>query len=144
MSSTPNKNSSPQINRRHFFKAFAATGASLALARVGSAQEQPAATAAKPKSSDDLNIAIVGCGVQGRVLMESCLRIPGIRFQAVADIWEYNRGYAQRALKAKGHIVNAYENFEDLLKQEKGLDALVCATPDWVHHAVTNAALESG
>ena len=35
------------------------------------------------KNPDQLNIALIGSGAQGRILTESCLRIPGIRFIAV-------------------------------------------------------------
>lgn len=130
-----------QVNRRDFVKAVAATGATLALSKVALGDEVPAAP--KP-AADDLNIAVVGCGVQGRVLIESCLRIPGVRFQAVCDIWEYNQQYAQRSLKKYGYAVNAYDDYRELLAKEKGLTAVICAAPDWMHAEITNAALESG
>ena len=39
---------------------------------------------AQNKSKDgEVNIAIMGVGAQGRVLIESLLKIPGIRFKAV-------------------------------------------------------------
>ncbi len=37
--------------------------------------------------ADDINVALLGAGEQGQVLMDACLKIPGIRFKAVCDIW---------------------------------------------------------
>ena len=76
--------------------------------------------------------------------MESCLRIPGIRIAAVCDIWEYSQRYASRYLKKFGQQVNVYEDYRDMLSKEKGLDAALIATPDWVHAEHANACMEGG
>jgi len=34
-----------------------------------------------------VNVALLGAGAQGQVLTDSMLRIPGLRFRAVCDIW---------------------------------------------------------
>lgn len=60
--------------------------------------------------------------------MEAALHIPGIRFKAVCDIWEYRRKYGQRYLKAYKHIVNTYEDFNEMLEKETDLDAVLVAT----------------
>ncbi|MFB0524358.1 MAG: twin-arginine translocation signal domain-containing protein, partial [Phycisphaerae bacterium] len=70
------------IDRRSFLRSTAAVGAGLAFAPMVVAQTD---TGKKP---DDINVALLGAGQQGRTLMEACLRIPGIRFRAVCDIWE--------------------------------------------------------
>ena len=91
-----------------------------------------------------MDIALIGFGAQGRVLLESLLKIPSIRLVAVVDIWEYARTYAKRYLKANGVEVNIYENYEDLLEKEKTLHAVVVATPDFWHAPVTNTCLKAG
>jgi len=144
------------LTRRDFLMASAAAGLSAAVAGKAQAQEQPKpgapaeTTPAPPPQqapvppSEELRIALIGCGEQGRVLMESCLRIPGIRIAAVCDIWEYSRQYARGYLNKYAQKPNVYEDYRDLLAKEKDLDAALVATPDWVHHEHANACLERG
>jgi len=94
--------------------------------------------------SDKINIAVIGTGTQGRVLIESCLRIPNIHFQAICDIWEYSQRYASRYLQKYGYNVNIYEDYRELLEKEKNLDAVIIATPDWIHAEHANACMERG
>jgi len=49
-----------------------------------------------------LNVALIGFGAQGRVLLESLLKIDGIQLVALCDIWEYARTYGERYLKKSG------------------------------------------
>ena len=57
---------------------------------------------AKIRTADELRVALIGAGEQGRVLLESCLRIPGIRIAAVCDIWSYSQQYASGYLRKYG------------------------------------------
>ncbi len=92
-----------------------------------------------------MNVALVGLGAEGNVLMDAALRIPGIRFKAVCDIWEYSLKRGSGMLKKYGHQASAYVDFGEMLAAEaKGLDAVIVATPDFVHHEHTIAALEAG
>ena len=132
-----------KVTRRDFLKSTASAGLGVALA--GSPLSKPApAYQEETNDADSLNIAIIGAGAQGRVLIESCLRIPGIRIVALCDIWEYSQQYASGYLKKYGHIVNVYENYNDLLSKEKNLDAAIVATPDWKHAEHANACMEAG
>ena len=146
------------LSRRGFIKTTAAAAAAgLAIAGGASAggqapagqaaaQTPPAGAplpAAKP-APDDLRVAVIGAGEQGRVLLESCLRIPGIRIAAVCDIWEYSRQYASGYVRKYGHTPAVYEDYRDLLAKEKNLAALIVATPDWMHAEQANAGLEAG
>ena len=77
--------------------------------------------------------------------MNSCLKIPGVRFQAVCDIWEaYNLRRAQRMLEKFGQNVSAYEDYRQMLAEEKGLDAVLIATPDFWHAPQAVDCLSSG
>ena len=124
------------INRREFLRSTAAIGAALYVAPEVVGQNS------KP---DDINVAILGVGAQGQVLRDSCLKMKGIRFKAVCDIWKkYNLTRASRTLKAYKHENNAYENYKEMLATEKDLDAVIIATPDFWHSEHAVACLNAG
>jgi predicted dehydrogenase len=128
-----------EINRRDFLHSAAAVGAGLAASRGAFAQSQGG------REPDDINVALLGAGSQGQVLVNSCLKIPGVRFKAVCDIWTaYNRKRVSRMLKVYRHEHNTYTDYREMLDKEKDLDAVIVATPDFWHapHAVT--CLEAG
>ena len=126
------------IDRRQFIKTSTAAGASLILA-------PHVLTGAKSFGVDDINVALLGAGAQGQVLMNACLKIPGIRFKAVCDIWkEYNQKRVYRLLGKYGHKLNAYQDYREMLADEKDLDAVIVATPDFWHAEHATACLEAG
>jgi len=131
------------LTRREFIGATAAAGAGLMLASGAKVFGQAAAPA-KVSANGKLNVALIGFGAQGRVLLESLLKIQTIQLVAICDIWEYARTYGERYLKKLGVQVNAYENYEDLLAKEKDLQAVIVAVPDFWHARVTNASLKAG
>jgi len=147
---TESDRSQPAVSRRSFIKSSAAAGFGAALGgtAIASSGAVPAGQDAPPAKftprPDDLKIALIGAGEQGRVLMESCLRIPGIRIAAVCDIWSYSQRYAQGYLRKYGQDPVVYEDYRELLAKEKGLAAAIVATPDWVHAEHANACLEAG
>jgi len=144
MAESESDQATPQVTRRSFLKTSAAAGfgAAIGSAVFGqTAAPAPVKTAPKP---GDLNVALIGAGEQGRVLMESCLRIPGIRIAAICDIWGYSQQYARGYLRKYGQDPAVYEDYRELLAREKGLGAAIVATPDWLHAEHANACLESG
>jgi predicted dehydrogenase len=126
-----------EMGRRSFLASAAAAGTGLAVARTALGQGPEPGT-------DDLNIAVIGVGAQGRVLTDSLVRIPGLRFKAICDIWSYSQRYGERYLKKYGHDVNVYEDYRELLEKETDLDAVVIATPDWMHAEHAIACMEAG
>ena len=106
-------------------------------------KQKEAASAARPAppaaNLSEINLALLGAGAQGEVLLNAMLRIPGLRFRAVCDIWkEYNQKRAVNTLRKYKFEVNGYEDYREMLDKEKELDAVVIATPDFWHapHAV--------
>lgn len=95
-------------------------------------------------SAGDINVGIIGLGAEGMVLTEAMLRIPGLRFQAVCDIWEYSRKRGANTLKKYGHKATPYENFIEMLDTEKDLHAVVVASPDFVHHTHSIECMRRG
>jgi predicted dehydrogenase len=125
------------INRRDFLRSTAAIGAGLYLSSSSLGQTRTG-------KADDLNIALLGAGTQGQVLMMDCLRIKGIRFKAVCDIWPYNLSWASKRLKAYRHQHNTYADYKEMLDTEKDLDAVLIATPDFWHAEHAIASLNAG
>jgi len=125
------------MDRRSFLRSGVALGAALLAQRAfgqgGSGK------------ADDINVAILGAGAEGQVLLDACLKIPGLRFKAVCDIWTaYNQKKVSRRLKAFGHENNTYVDYRDMLDKEKDLDAVIIATPDFWHAEHTVACLKAG
>lgn len=130
------------ITRREFIGSTAVASAGLLLTSCSPDSNSAAGAAKSPLSK--LNIALIGCGAQGQVLLESLTVIEGINLVAVVDIWDYNRNSNVKRLKTQGFEVAGYENFEDLLAHEKHLDAVIVATPDFWHAPITIACLKAG
>ena len=129
------------LTRREFLGATAAAGASLLLTSC----TPPEDTVEKKTSGLSLiHVALIGYGEEGKVLLESLLKIDGIQVVALCDIWEYHRKEGAHYLKDMGSEVRAYENYEDLLDKEKDLQAVIVATPDFWHAPITNACLKAG
>jgi len=130
------------LTRREFLHSAAATGAGVMLAGVASAA--PRFAPQGEPSKDELAVGIVGVGSQGRILLQRALKIPGVRFVAVCDIWPYHQQYSANILKKYDQVVNVYEDYQEMLAKEKNLDAVIIATPDWKHAEITLASLKAG
>src|SRR5882757_11125559 len=104
----------PLIDRREFISTTAVAGAGLLLTSCNSEPGQKP-VAQRASSLNTLNIALIGYGEEGKVLLESILNIESVRVVALCDIWDYHRDEGVRYLKKVGNDVRAYENYEDLL-----------------------------
>jgi predicted dehydrogenase len=132
------KNAGLVLSRRGFLKASGVVGAGLVLAPTILGEEAKSA-------SKTVNVAFIGVGVQGRVLLTNALtKVPNLRFVAITDVWPYNQGYAVRLLKKYNHAANGYADFQEMLDKEKELDAVFIATPDWKHAEHTIGCLKAG
>src|ERR1035441_6306183 len=125
-----------KLNRRDFISATAVAGTAMLLEACKSKSGEQAA-AVKKSSLNTINVALVGYGEEGKVLLESLLNIEGVRLVALCDIWDYHRGEGRRYLQKLGNDVRSYENYEDLLAKEKDLQAVLIATPDFWHAPMT-------
>ena len=112
--------------------------------------------------SQKVNIAVVGCGGQGRTNIRSLFEQADAQIIAIADPIEsqdlaafYYKGKAGRlpvqaeiekhfAEKTPNYKVAAYEDFRQLLEKEKSVDAVLCATPDHLHAYVSVTAMRLG
>lgn len=133
-----------ELNRRQFLQTSAAIGAGLYVSGRALGADTPDA------KKDVINVALLGAGAQGQVLMDAIIKKkdPSIRFVAVCDIWEVNRRKVQRRLKAYanyyGYRDAAYTDYKEMLDTEKDLDAVIVATPDFWHTEHSIASLQKG
>lgn len=131
---------STPLTRRDFLSTSAKLGAVIAAAPYVA---RGAEVGAAP-NADTVNVAIIGCGVEGMILANSSLNIPGVRFVAVCDIYPYNLTRGSRLLQKFKHPAKPFEDYKEMLDQVKEIDAVIVATPDFMHAEHTNAALKAG
>ncbi|MHC4618787.1 MAG: Gfo/Idh/MocA family oxidoreductase [Planctomycetota bacterium] len=128
------------IDRRAFLRSTAAMGAALYLS--------PETLGQRRSKEDDINVALLGAGAQGQVLMNAIFKMgrnSGIRFKAVCDIWRaYNQKRVSGILRAYKHEHNTYVDYGEMLDKEKDLDAVIIATPDFWHSKHAVACLKAG
>jgi predicted dehydrogenase len=128
------------LTRRDFLSTSAKLGAVFAAAPYISRGAEVGAA----KNADTLNVALIGCGAEGVILTNAALPIPGIRFVAVCDIWPYALTQQVRRLQKFKHDAKPFEDYKQLLAEVKDLDAVIIATPDFMHAEHTNACLKAG
>ena len=132
-----------EYTRRDFLKMAGLAGGGLMMSSVAATAQE----AKKVNPSEEINLALVGIGAEGEVLLNSLINMPGIRFRAVCDIWKCRRIYARGRIKGvcgqelKDHM---YEDYTELLANEKDLDAVIIATPDFWHSPQTVDFLKAG
>ncbi len=126
------------MKRREFLEASLGAGTGILLLSPKSATAQPSSV------DDDLNVAVIGAGIQGRALVNAAMAIPNLRFRAICDVWGYSRRVVGYFLKRYKHEPNEYTDYREMLDKEKDLDAAIVATPDFLHAEHTIACLKSG
>jgi predicted dehydrogenase len=152
-----NQSSFQGLSRRKFIGATAAAVAGFTII--------PRHVLGGPKfvaPSEKVNVAIIGCGGQGRTNMGSLFQQDDAQIIAVADPAEslnlegfYFKGVAGRlpvkamiekhySEKTPNFKVADYEDFRVMLEREKSIDAILCATPDHLHAYVCVTAMLQG
>jgi predicted dehydrogenase len=122
------------INRRDFLKSAAAASAAPALLAIvprsvlGLGQTPP---------SDKLNIAGIGVGGKGA---DDLHELESENIVALCDV---DPNYAAKTV-AKYPAAKFYTDYRVMLEKEKGIDAVVIATPDHTHAVITLAAMQLG
>ncbi len=121
----------PKLSRRQFLAGTAAIGAFTVLPRHvlgGPGYVSP---------NEKLNIAGIGIGGQGAWDLE---QVNSQNIMALCDVdWDYAAKTFQVYPNAK-----RYKDFRLMLDKEKGIDAVVVATPDHNHAIVSMAAIRMG
>ena len=124
------------FSRRGFMKASATatmtlTGSELSIARAGAA----------PGPNDTVNLALIGCGARGKLVLQYFKALPGTKVVAVCDL--NSTRLAQGREAGGGDGVSAYHDYRKLL-ENKDVDAVIVATqPHW-HVLPAIAACQAG
>ncbi|HJW99867.1 MAG TPA: Gfo/Idh/MocA family oxidoreductase [Terriglobales bacterium] len=121
------------MNRRDFLGGAAATFAATAFAQGSGAAKS------KVPASSQVNLAIIGPGSRGQQLMRTFLRVPGVRFIGLCDIYEPRWAQARKII---GENTPAVRDYRELLSQ-KDIDAVIVSTPLSLHAQHVGAALDS-
>ena len=127
---------SPKISRRKFLRsgASASVAAGAALFHIvprhvlGRGQTPP---------SDRLAVAGIGVGGMGAANLRE------LENEAIVALCDIDLNYAAGTFK-RYPGAKVYRDFRVLLEKEKGLDAVVIATPDHTHAVITMAAIGAG
>ena len=119
-------------NRRTFLKMGVAGSAFLPVfAELSAKAEQKDATVKRKK---EINIGIVGFGSMGYILSGSLVRCEGVRVICVCDIWKFRLFQAKHFFKEYKQEIKQYYDFNEMLDAEaKNLNAVIVASPDWMH-----------
>ena len=149
----------PPVSRRDVLKRAACLGGFTIVPRY--VLGGPGHTAA----SELLNIALIGAGGRGKNLIEGLLRYDDVRIAAIADVNEkedysdfyyrdvagrrpvlemVNKHYAEQQDRGEYPGCKEYVDYRKMLEREKGIDAVVIATPDHVHAVAIIHALRLG
>ena len=112
---------------------FASTSALAAL----SAAIVPGHVLGAQAPSNKLNIAAIGIGGMGASNLKA---LEGETIVALCDV---DRAYAAKTV-ALYPQARLYRDYRVMLEKEKGIDAVVIATPDHTHAVITMAVLQAG
>ena len=91
-------------------------------------------------ANDRVNIGLIGCGGRGRSDAALLRRFPDVNVVAVCDVYT---PHAEAAQAWAGSGCRAYGDFRRLLEQ-RDIDAVLVATPDHWHAAITVLACQAG
>lgn len=118
------------LSRRDFLKGSAAA-VTIGLASSVSAQGQDA---------KEVRCGFIGVGTEGSMLLGKLVKIPGVKVPAICDIYEPN---LKKGLKIAGGLARGYEDYRWLLDR-KDLDAVLIATPLYLHAPMAIDAMKAG
>jgi predicted dehydrogenase len=122
-------------SRRRCLKTTATAGAALAVA----ANRAPAVLA-NPRPNETLGVAMIGVGTQGHGLLQAVQAVENTEVRVICDLYTGNIRRAQGLCSNdKVRIVKEWER----VVEDKDIDAVVIAVPDFWHAPITIAAAQN-
>lgn len=122
-----------KLHRREFVQTAAATAAAVVVGQTRVKSEQTA-------PSENIHVALVGAGGQGRWDSSCLLQVPGVKITAVCEINPYHVTEAKKLAPA----ARVYENWDELYAQETDIQAALIALPEDTHAPAAIAAMRNG
>ncbi|MFN8007367.1 MAG: Gfo/Idh/MocA family oxidoreductase [Terriglobia bacterium] len=121
------------LDRRQFLQRSVSLGAaaSLVFSRGARAQESP---------NSRIAVGMIGVGARAHELLRAIQTIPGTEVAAVCDAYQ---GRLERAVERTKGRAKIYPDYPAILA-DKGIDAVVIATPDHWHKTMAIEALQAG
>ena len=123
-----------KLNRRDFMKSSMAAGATMMLAAPFSRARG---------ANNDIRLAVVGVGSQGGNHIKIFEKLPGVRIVAICDADRSNIDRNIERFKKNNQRVDAYVDARKLL-ENKNIDAITSATPNFWHSLLTIWACQAG
>ncbi len=90
--------------------------------------------------NDQINLGLIGVGIQGIYDTKSALRVSGVKLVAASDLYT---GRLDRAKELWGDDIFVTRDYRKLLDR-KDIDAVIVATPDHWHKKIVVDALKAG
>ncbi len=90
--------------------------------------------------NDQVNLGLIGVGIQGIYDTSSALKVPGVKLVAACDLYT---GRLDRAQELWGKDVFVTRDYRELLRK-KDIDAVIVATPDHWHKKIAIDAMKAG
>ena len=91
-------------------------------------------------ANDRPRIGVIGTGGRGQYLMKESLKLGGMEFVAVCDVYDVRRAEAARIA---GPQAEQYADHRQVIAR-KDIDAVIVATPDHWHAPIAVEALRRG
>lgn len=91
-------------------------------------------------ANDQINIALIGTGIQGIYDTQTALKVNGVKIIAACDLYT---GRLDRAKELWGEDIFVTRDYREILNR-KDIDAVLIATPDHWHQTIAVAALKAG
>src|SRR3954454_5263471 len=130
-----------ELNRRSFLKVEGAASAGTLLGEGTHMLAAEQAGAAGPVSANDnIPIALVGAGIQGKGATKVAVQVPGVKLVAVADCYD---GRLEHSKELWGNDVFTTRDYTEILAR-KDIDAVIIATPDHWHKQASVDAMKAG
>lgn len=130
--------------RRQFLKNLSIGG--IIISGIGKSLKKPIIL--EPKSSvgneefsanDKIQLAVIGCGIQGQINARTASRVEGLKIVAACDLYQ---GRLDKMVEDYGELYTS-RDYRDILNRSD-IDAVCIATSDHWHDHITIAALKAG
>jgi len=130
-----------KFNRRGFIKvAGAASAASMFAGKIHALAALQAEPTRRAAANDQIQLALIGAGIQGQTDTRFAVQVPGVKLVAVADCYD---GRLAHSKELWGNDLFTTRNYAEILAR-KDIDAVIIATPDHWHKQAAIDAMKAG